>query len=69
VQQKVKLLLAEDDLQLGFIIRDNLEEAGFEVYHQQMILSGPKKSFFDRITFGLFREFLSEQAFCCGRKV
>jgi DNA-binding response OmpR family regulator len=31
VQQKVKLLLAEDDLQLGFIIRDNLEEAGFEV--------------------------------------
>jgi DNA-binding response OmpR family regulator len=31
VQQKIKLLLAEDDLQLGFIIRDNLEEAGFEV--------------------------------------
>jgi DNA-binding response OmpR family regulator len=30
-QQKIKLLLAEDDLQLGFIIRDNLEEAGFEV--------------------------------------
>jgi len=31
MQKKVKLLLAEDDLQLGFIIRDNLEEAGFEV--------------------------------------
>lgn len=31
MQQKVKLLLAEDDLQLGFIIRDNLEEAGFDV--------------------------------------
>jgi len=31
VQNKIKLLLAEDDLQLGFIIRDNLEEAGFEV--------------------------------------
>jgi len=31
MQQKIKLLLAEDDLQLGFIIRDNLEEAGFEV--------------------------------------
>jgi len=31
VQQKIKLLLAEDDLQLGFIIRDNLEEAGFDV--------------------------------------
>jgi len=29
--KKIKLLLAEDDLQLGFIIRDNLEEAGFEV--------------------------------------
>lgn len=31
MQQKIKLLLAEDDLQLGFIIRDNLEEAGFDV--------------------------------------
>jgi DNA-binding response OmpR family regulator len=31
MQKKIKLLLAEDDLQLGFIIRDNLEEAGFEV--------------------------------------
>ena len=31
MQNKIKLLLAEDDLQLGFIIRDNLEEAGFEV--------------------------------------
>ena len=31
MKRKIKLLLAEDDLQLGFIIRDNLEEAGFEV--------------------------------------
>jgi DNA-binding response OmpR family regulator len=31
MQEKTKLLLAEDDLQLGFIMRDNLEEAGFEV--------------------------------------
>ncbi len=31
MEQKIKLLLAEDDLQLGFIIRDNLEEAGFDV--------------------------------------
>jgi len=29
--QKIKILVAEDDLQLGFIIKDNLEEAGFEV--------------------------------------
>ena len=28
---KIKILLAEDDLQLGFIIKDNLEEAGYEV--------------------------------------
>lgn len=27
----IKILVAEDDLQLGFIIKDNLEEAGFEV--------------------------------------
>ena len=31
MERKIKLLLAEDDLQLGFIIRDNLQEAGFEV--------------------------------------
>ncbi|MEO8403279.1 MAG: response regulator transcription factor [Chitinophagaceae bacterium] len=31
MQQKVKILVAEDDLQLGFIIKDNLEEAGFHV--------------------------------------
>lgn len=31
MQQKAKVLLAEDDLQLGFIIKDNLEEAGFQV--------------------------------------
>jgi DNA-binding response OmpR family regulator len=29
--KKIKILLAEDDLQLGFIIKDNLEEAGYEV--------------------------------------
>lgn len=29
--KKLKILLAEDDLQLGFIIKDNLEEAGYEV--------------------------------------
>jgi DNA-binding response OmpR family regulator len=31
MQPKIKILVAEDDLQLGFIIKDNLEEAGFEV--------------------------------------
>ena len=31
MNQKIKILVAEDDLQLGFIIKDNLEEAGFDV--------------------------------------
>lgn len=31
MQQKIKILVAEDDLQLGFIIKDNLEEAGFDI--------------------------------------
>ena len=31
MEKKLKILLAEDDLQLGFIIKDNLEEAGYEV--------------------------------------
>lgn len=31
MQQKIKILVAEDDLQLGFIIKDNLEEQGYQV--------------------------------------
>lgn len=31
MQQKTKILVAEDDLQLGFIIKDNLQEAGFDI--------------------------------------
>lgn len=31
MQQKTKILVAEDDLQLGFIIKDSLEENGFDV--------------------------------------
>lgn len=31
MNKKIKVLIAEDDLQLGFIIKDNLEDAGFEV--------------------------------------
>jgi len=31
MRTKMKILLAEDDLQLGFIIKDNLEENGFDV--------------------------------------
>jgi len=29
--KKIKVLLAEDDIQLGFVIKDNLEEAGYEI--------------------------------------
>lgn len=29
--KKTKVLLAEDDIQLGFVIKDNLEEAGYEI--------------------------------------
>jgi DNA-binding response OmpR family regulator len=31
MQQKAKILVAEDDLQLGFIIKDHLQEAGFDI--------------------------------------
>src|SRR5436309_2065794 len=31
MDKKTKVLVAEDDLQLGFIIKDNLEEEGYEV--------------------------------------
>jgi DNA-binding response OmpR family regulator len=30
-QKHIRVLLAEDDLQMGFIIKDNLEEEGYEV--------------------------------------
>ena len=31
MEKKLQVLVAEDDLQLGFIIKDNLEEEGYEV--------------------------------------
>ncbi|HEX2608551.1 MAG TPA: response regulator, partial [Flavisolibacter sp.] len=31
MEKKTRVLLAEDDLQMGFIIKDNLEEEGYEV--------------------------------------
>lgn len=31
MEKNIKVLLAEDDLQMGFIIKDNLEEEGYEV--------------------------------------
>ena len=50
-------------------LRCMVEEAGFEVYHQHMVIEGSKKNFFNRATFGLVDEFLAAQSFCCGRKV
>jgi len=48
--------------------RRMVEEAGFKVCHEQMIINGPKKLFFNRATLGLFREFLAPQLFCVGQK-
>ncbi|HVM59665.1 MAG TPA: class I SAM-dependent methyltransferase [Verrucomicrobiae bacterium] len=48
--------------------RRMLERAGFEPYHQQMIVYGPKKNFVNHVTFGLFAEFLAQQVFWCARK-
>ncbi|MBD0367118.1 MAG: response regulator transcription factor, partial [Flavisolibacter sp.] len=31
MEKKMRVLLAEDDLQLGFVIKDNLEDEGYEV--------------------------------------
>lgn len=31
MEKKIRVLVAEDDLQLGFIIKDNLEDEGFDV--------------------------------------
>jgi 2-polyprenyl-3-methyl-5-hydroxy-6-metoxy-1,4-benzoquinol methylase len=61
-----------DKTHLRFFTRDSccrmVSEAGFDVVHQQMMVSGPKKTLFNRATFGLFDEFLADQTFCCGRK-
>jgi O-antigen biosynthesis protein len=48
--------------------RRMLEEAGLRVYHEEMIVYGPKKKLANHATLGLFREFLATQVFCCGRK-
>ncbi len=48
--------------------RSMVEEAGFNVCHEQMIIDGPKKELFNKATFGRFREFLATQIFCVGEK-
>jgi O-antigen biosynthesis protein len=48
--------------------RELLEGASLEIFHEQLIISGPKKNLFNRLTFGLFGEFLATQVFCCARK-
>ena len=46
---KAKVLLAEDDMSLGFVIKDSLQDAGFEVVHcpdgEQALQQFQKKSF------------------------
>jgi len=42
--------------------------AGFGIWHEQMIVSGPKRNFFNKVTFGRFGEFLAEQVFHVGEK-
>ena len=32
--QKTKILLVEDDTSLGYVIKDSLEECGYEVTHE-----------------------------------
>lgn len=48
--------------------RRMLEEAGFDVYHEQMVIYGWKKTLLNRLTFGILGEFLATQVFCCGQK-
>ena len=61
-----------DRTHLRFFTRRSCErmlvDAGFEVYHSHMVVEGPKKTLLNRVTLGLFDEFLAAQLFCCGRK-
>lgn len=61
-----------DKTHLRFFTRSScrrmVEEAGFGISHEQMIVTGPKKEFFNKVTFGLFQEFLAEQIFHVGEK-
>ena len=45
-----------------------LEDGGFRIDRSQMIIYGPKKKLFNRLTFGMFAEFLATQVFCVGTK-
>jgi 2-polyprenyl-3-methyl-5-hydroxy-6-metoxy-1,4-benzoquinol methylase len=61
-----------DQTHLRFFTRQSckrmLREAGFEVYHDHMVVDGGRKGLFDKLTCGLFEEFLGAQIFVCGRK-
>ncbi len=61
-----------DRTHLRFFTRSScrrmLEGAGLRVYHEEMIVYGPKKKLVNHATLGLFGEFLATQVFCCGSK-
>jgi len=61
-----------DQTHLRFFTRRSarrlVEEAGFEITHEQMIIEGPRKALASHLSFGLFAEFLATQTFLCGRK-
>jgi 2-polyprenyl-3-methyl-5-hydroxy-6-metoxy-1,4-benzoquinol methylase len=61
-----------DRTHLRFFTRSSLQTlvrgGGFEVCHHHMLVEGPKKTFFNKLTFGAFDEFLAAQTFCRGRK-
>jgi SAM-dependent methyltransferase len=61
-----------DETHLRFFTRSSavrmVEEAGFEVVSQQMLIHGSKKNFANRLTAGVFEEFLGLQVLVSGRR-
>jgi DNA-binding response OmpR family regulator len=54
MEKKVKLLLVEDDPNLGFVVKDNLEDKGFEVVHCTNGVDAERAIYKDRFDLYLF---------------
>lgn len=61
-----------DQTHLRFFTRNTfinmLQRANYEIDHHEMIIYGNKKNFFNRLTLGLFEEFLGSQVLVIARK-
>jgi 2-polyprenyl-3-methyl-5-hydroxy-6-metoxy-1,4-benzoquinol methylase len=62
-----------DNTHLRFFTKSSfvklMREQGFKIEYEAMVINGKKQNLFNRLTFGMFAEFLGSQVMVSGRKL